>query len=60
MFHEDIMYISYRKYVRKYFVCIAKDFILTNLKAIFWIFKIFLHLQIPHIQIIVSRPFVLS
>ncbi len=42
MFHEDILYISYGKYQNFIFVlviCIAKNFISTNLKAIFSIFR---------------------
>ncbi len=38
MFHEDILYISYCKYIKTSFlsvICIAKDFICTTLKVIF-------------------------
>ncbi len=38
MLHEDIMYISYRKYIKIFFllvICIAKNFIWTTLKMIF-------------------------
>ncbi len=38
MFHEDILYISYHKYIKtKFFIiiCIAKNFIWTTLKVIF-------------------------
>ncbi len=57
MFHEDIKYISYRKYIKTKFVlviCIAKDFIWTTLKVIFSIFKICMHPQIPDFQIVVQ------
>ncbi len=37
-------------------ICIAKNFIWTTLKAIFSIFRFFLHTQIPDFQIVVSWP----
>ncbi len=37
-------------------ICIAKNFIWTNLKVIFSIFGFFLHPQIPDFQIVVSQP----
>ncbi len=42
MFHEDILYISYRKYAKKI------DFL--------YIFFFFLHPQITDFQIVVSQP----
>ncbi len=36
-------------------ICIAKNFICTTLKAIFTIFRFYLHPQIPDIQIVVSQ-----
>ncbi len=56
MLHEDILLISYRKYIKTFWLvkCIAKDFIWTNIKAIFSIFWFFLHPQIPDFQIVVS------
>ncbi len=59
MFHEDILYIFYRKYIKTYFLlllCIAKNFIWTTLKMIFSIYWYFLHPQIPDFQIVVSQP----
>ncbi len=60
MFHEDILWISYRKYIKTQFlisnICIAKNFIWTTLKVIFSIFRFFLHPQIPDFQIVVSQP----
>ncbi len=37
-------------------ICIAKNLIWTTLKAIFSIFRYFLHPQIPDFQIVVSQP----
>ncbi len=36
-------------------ICIAKNFFLTTLKAIFSICRFFLHPQIPEFQIVVSQ-----
>ncbi len=44
MFHEDIFFNSYCKYIKLNFwlvICIAKNFIWTTLKAIFSIFRYF-------------------
>ncbi len=60
MFYEDILYISYCKYINLFFfldvICFAKNLIWTTLKAIFSIFNFFLHPQIPDFQIVVSQP----
>ncbi len=54
MFHEDFV-IFYCKYIFGLVICIAKNILIT-LKAIFSIFRLFLHPQIPDIQIVVYRP----
>ncbi len=44
MFHEDILLISYRIYIKTYFLfsnMSAKDFIWTTLKVIFSVFRFF-------------------
>ncbi len=41
MFHEDILYISYRKHINISFLISNKNFIWTTLKAILSIFLFF-------------------
>ncbi len=61
-FHEDILYISYRKYIKTYFLIsiiyiLGKNFTWTTLKMIFSIFRFFLHPQIPDFQIL-PKPYI--
>ncbi len=63
MFHEDILKMSYHKYIQTYFLlvkCIANNLIWTTLKVIFSIFRFFLHPQIPYFQILSyhNRPYI--
>ncbi len=51
MFHEDILYISYRKYIKN----LIFELHLENFKGDFLNILIFLHPQIPDFQIVVSR-----
>ncbi len=59
MYQEDILNISYHKYIKTWpfllVICIAKDLIWTTWKAIFSICRFCFHPQIPDIQIVVSQ-----
>ncbi len=59
MFHEDILYISCHKYIKTYFLISnmhCYELNLDNFKDDFLNILIFLHPQIPDLQIVVSRP----
>ncbi len=59
MFHEVILYISYRKYNTIYILINnmhCEEHNLDSLMANFSVFRFVLHPQIPDFQIVVSQP----
>ncbi len=63
MLHEDIMYISYRKYINFFFllvICIAKNFIWTTLKMIFLYLDFFASSdsRFSYLSQILSKPYI--
>ncbi len=59
MFHEDMLYISYHKYIKNLFSCINMHCLAVHLdhfKGHFLSIFIFLQPQILDFQIVVSRP----
>ncbi len=54
MFHEDILYISYSKYIKT--KCLFSNMHLDKFKGDFLNNYICLHPQIPDIQIVGSQP----
>ncbi len=59
MFHEDMLSISYRKYIKHVFLISnmqCKGLHLDKFKGDLLNFLFFLNTQIPDFQIVVSRP----